>query len=65
MRIGEEVAMGYAEAEMWEVFRRYIPRSELEAVKAEWKSAQEVRAEVAAEAEERKLDEANQAEGSR
>jgi hypothetical protein len=64
MRIGEEVAKGYAEAEMSEVFRRYIPRSELEAVKAEWKSAQEAKAEVAGEPEERNLEETSQPGGS-
>jgi hypothetical protein len=58
MRIGEEVAKGYAEAEMSEVFRRYIPRSELEAVKVEWKCAQEAKAELAAEA--KKLDDTRQ-----
>lgn len=52
MRIGEEVAKGYCAGELTEVFRRYIPRSELEAVKAEWAREQEARAEVAGETQE-------------
>jgi len=35
MRIGEERAKGYALEEFTEVFRRYIPKSEVEAMKAE------------------------------
>jgi hypothetical protein len=35
IRIGEQVARGYVEEEMMETFRRYIPKSEVEAVKAE------------------------------
>ena len=35
IRIGEEVAKGYLEEEMMETFRRYIPKSAVEAVKAE------------------------------
>jgi hypothetical protein len=34
--IGEEHAKGYVEEDFTEVFRRYIPRSEIEAWKAEW-----------------------------
>jgi hypothetical protein len=35
MRIGEERAKGYVLEEFTEVFRRYIPKSEVEAMKAE------------------------------
>ena len=34
IRIGEQVARGYLEKEMIETSRRYIPKSEVEAVKA-------------------------------
>jgi hypothetical protein len=36
MRIGEAMGKGYAMEDLLEVFRRYIPRSEVEALKAEW-----------------------------
>ena len=52
MRIGEEVSRGYCKGELSEVFRRYLPKSELEAVKAEWSLAPEAKAEVADETQE-------------
>ena len=36
MRIGEERAKGYGLEDFTEVFRRYVPISEVEAMKAEW-----------------------------
>ena len=41
--IGEEHAKGYVEEDFTEVFRRYIPRSEIEAWKAEWASERGVK----------------------
>jgi putative DNA primase/helicase len=38
MRIGEERAKGYEKEDLKEVFRRYIPRSELDAFRAELKA---------------------------
>ena len=35
IRIGEEVGRGYLEEDMKETFRRYIPKSEVEALKAD------------------------------
>jgi hypothetical protein len=35
MRVGEQVGKGYAHEEMIDVFRRYVPRAEVEAFKAE------------------------------
>ena len=35
IRIGEQTAKGYVREELMETFRRYIPKSELEAVKAD------------------------------
>ena len=35
IRIGEQVAKGYAKEDFVETFRRYIPRSEVEALKEE------------------------------
>jgi hypothetical protein len=42
--IGDLHAKGYTEDDFTDVFRRYIPRSELDTLKAEWKAADEARA---------------------
>jgi hypothetical protein len=39
--LGERHAKGYFQADFMEVFRRYIPKSEVEALKAEWKEESE------------------------
>ena len=41
MRIGEELGKGYLLGDFAEVFRRYIPRAEIEALKAELKMRKE------------------------
>src|SRR6266850_5357843 len=41
MRIGPERANGYYEADFKDVFKRYIPRAEFEALKAEWAAEKE------------------------
>ena len=40
MRIGELRAKGYFQADFMEAFRRYIPASEVQALKAEWNEDQ-------------------------
>jgi len=39
--LGEKHAKGYFQADFTEVFRRYIPKSEVEALRAEWKQESE------------------------
>jgi hypothetical protein len=39
--LGETHAKGYFQADFMEVFRRYIPKSEVEALRAEWKQESE------------------------
>ena len=39
IRIGEQTAKGYVKEELRETLRRYIPKSELEAVKADLRKA--------------------------
>jgi hypothetical protein len=41
MRIGAERANGYYQEELMEVFRRYIPKAEYDALKAEWTAEKE------------------------
>jgi hypothetical protein len=41
MRIGQDRGNGYYEADFKEVFKRYIPRAEFEALKAEWGAEKE------------------------
>ena len=43
MRIGREQAKGYLQENFTEVFRRYIPKSEVEAFKAEWRAANDTK----------------------
>jgi hypothetical protein len=45
MRIGDQVAKGYLVKDLEEVFRRYIPRSELDELKRELAMEDEARAE--------------------
>ena len=47
LRIGDEVGKGYMKVDFDEVFRRYIPRPEIEAVRAELAMRRPSRAEAA------------------
>ena len=47
--IGNEAAKGYLMEDFEEAFKRYIPRSEWEALKAEWRVEEEGRKSVATE----------------